>query len=370
MSQENQKTEFVDIAELLKAEGIRKDEIKEEVTGEEVFEKLTNTEEVVVPLEELKVPEVKEKKEKVVPPPPTPYTDKLKDYISAGFLEDIEIIVGEGEDEKQVFLSELTDVDSDTFNAIIVQYKEAKEKELKEKYISKEGLDARTEKYIELKKAGGDISKLIETEIQYVNPLSAFDLDDERHQESLVRQELASQGLRPKVIDAQIQEFKEDMSLDLEAKKIAERINTQFDAYVDNKKQEQIAAIEADKAEQKEFRKSISEELKLLVADENVAKVILDNSTKRGEFGLTNTDQLFFDAQKDPKKFAEIALFLNNREAFLKLVGAKTKLKETTNTVNTLLRINPTVVKNIKKETQPETEGDKVFEKLTQKFKQ
>lgn len=376
MSQENQKTEMVDINELLRAEGIRKDDTQTEVTGEDVFAKLTNTqvEEVVTPPQIEEQPEVvipKEKeKEAIVAPIQTPYTDKLKDYISAGFLEDVEIIVGEGEEEKQVFLSELTDLDADTFNAIIVQYKEAKDKELKEKYISREGLDERTEKYIELKKAGGDISKLVETEIQYVNPLSTYNLDDESHQEELVRRDLTAQGLRPKVIEAQIQEFKEDMSLDLEAKKIAERINTQFDTYLDSKKQEQLASIEADKAEQKEFRKSIGEELKSLISDENISKVILDNSTKRDENGLTNTERLFFEAQKNPKQFAKIALYLNNEEAFLKLIGAKTKLKETVNTVNTLLRINPSVVKNIKKETLPETEGDIVFKKLTTKFNQ
>jgi|GEM_PF-5183239 len=376
MSQENQKTEMVDINELLRAEGIRTEEtIVEEVKGDDVFAKLTNTqpptteevqEEVVVP----PVAEVKPKKEKVVAPAPTPYTEKLKDYISAGFLEDVAVNIGEGEEEKQVFLSELTDIDADTFDAIIAQYKEAKDKELKEKYISRDGLDERTEKYIELKKAGGDISKLVEAEIEYVNPLTTYDLENEVHQEELIRRDLTAQNLHPRVIEAQVQAFKEDMTLDTEAKKIAKRINEQFDTYLENKKQEQLATIEADKAEQKEFRKNINEELKLLIPDENIAKVILDNSTKRGEYGLTNTDQLFFDAQKDPKKFAKIAFFLNNEEAFLKSVGAKASLGTKKETIKTLFTINPSVVKTIKKETQPETEGDKVFQKLTAKFNQ
>lgn len=369
MSQKNQTTEMVDISKLLEAEGIREVETEEkEITGDEVFNKLINSPEETTEVEEQE--EEVETAPKVVTTVQTPYTDKLQDYIAAGFLEDVAITVGEGEEEKQVFLSELTDVDEDTFTAILSQYKEAKDKELKEKYISRDGLDERTEKYIELKKAGGDISKLIETEVQYVNPLSQFNLEDEAHQEALVRQILKEQGLRPKVIEAQIQEFKEDMSLDLEAKKIAKDINDRFDAYVENKKQEQLAAIDADKEQQKEFRKNISAEIKTLVADENIAKLILDNTTKRGEYGLTNTDELFFEAQKDPKKFAEIALFLNNREAFLKSVGAKAALKDKKETIKTLFSINPSVVKTIKKETKPKTEGDEVFEKLTAQFKQ
>lgn len=377
MNQENQRTEMVSIDDILRAEKIRKEEAPEtEITGEEVFAKLTNTQpEIIEQQEEVITPpivEEKPKKEKVIPPvvQTTPYTDKLKDYISAGFLEDVAVNVGEGEEAKDMFLSELTDVDEDTFNAIISQYKEAKDKELSEKYISREGLDARTEKYIELKKAGGDISKLVEAEIEYVNPLTTYDLKNEVHQEELIRRDLTAQNLHPRVIEAQVQAFKEDMSLDLEAEKIAKRINEQFDNYLETKKKEQLDAIEADKVEQKEFRKKINEELKLLVPDENVAKVILDNSTKRGEYGLTNTDQLFFDAQKDPKLYAEISLFLNNREAFLKSVGAKASLKDKKETMKTLLTINPSVVRTIKKEAQPETEGDKVFQKLTAKFNQ
>lgn len=378
MSQENQKTQMVDINDLLRAEGIEtKEPIVEEIKGDDVFAKLTNTqpqtpEEVQEEVITAPIEEAKPKKEKVVPPvvQTTPYTDKLKDYISAGFLEDSKITIGEGEEATDMFLSELENLDEDTFNAIITQYKEAKDKELKEKYISRDGLDERTEKYIELKKAGGDISKLVEAEIEYVNPLTTYDLENEVHQEELIRRDLTAQNLHPRVIEAQVQAFKEDMSLDLEAKKIAKRINEQFDTYLETKKQEQLTAIEADKEQQKVFRKNINEELKLLIADENIAKVILDNSTKRGEYGLTNTDQLFFEAQKDPKRYAEIAFFLNNREGFLKSVGAKASLKDKKETIKTLFTINPSVVKTIKKETQPETEGDKVFENLTQKFKQ
>lgn len=368
MSQQNQKTEMVDINELLKAEGIRtEEEPTPEIQGEDVFKSLVQqeeTEEEIPPTEEEPTPPA------TTQPKTTIYADKLKDYISAGFLEDVSILMGEGEEAKETFLSELEDVDEDTYNAILVQYKEAKDKEIKEKYISREGLDERTEKYIELKKAGGDISKLIETEIQYVNPLSQFNLEDESHQEALVRQSLQAQGLKPRVIEAQIQELKEEMSLDLEAKKIAKTINDEFDAFVDNKKQEQLAAIEAEKAEQKEFRKNMGIALKSLIPDENISKLILDNTTKKGEYGLTNTDQLFFDAQKDPEKFAEVALLLNNREAFIKTLTAKAELKSTKKTVSTLLTINPSTVKAVKKETPPKTEGDAVFEKLTSQFKQ
>ncbi len=364
------KTEMFDIDSLLKEAGVRKEEPKEEVVDpKEVEAKLTGEkpEEIIpeaVAAEEAKPLEAAQQSK------PTQFTERLKDYISTGFLEDVQVMVGEGDEAKEVFLSELEDLDEDTFNVVISEYKKAKELQLKEGFISKEGLNERTLKYIELTKSGGDISSLIEKEVQYVNPLSQFDLEDETHQEALVRRSLAAQGLKPKFIEQEIAELKETLTLDTEANKIATAINKQFDDLVETKKKEQLEKIEAEKIEQKELRKNVSLALKELIPNENVSKLILDNSTKRDEYGLTNTDKLYFDAQKDPQKFAKIAFFLNNEEEFYKNIGAKVKTNEAKKTMKTLFSINPTVVKTAMKETKPETEGDKVFEALTAKFQQ
>ena len=369
--QEKPKTEMVDIHELLKAEGIRTDEQtpQEEIKPEDVLEKITKD----LPKEEEPVIEAPVVEPKVEAPKTTTksdYTKKLLDVIELGFIENAQITWGEGEHAKEVYLSDLTDLDKDQFDAIISKYKEAKDNELKEKYISTDGLDERTKKYNKKKKAGGDISQLIEQEVQYVNPLAQFDLDNEAHQEALIRQVLQGQGYKPRYIDQEIEEMREGLSLDSEAQKIAQQLNKNFDDFVETKKQEQLAKIEEDKIQQKEFRKNISQELKSLVPNDNVAKLILDNATKRDEVGLTNTDKLYFEAQKDPKLFAEVSFFLNNREEFYKSIGAKDKNKEALKTVKTLFTINPQVVKTEKQENKPDTEGDKILEKLTKQFNQ
>ena len=374
---ENQKTEFVDINDLLKEAGIRQDapEKEEEVDTEGLLQKLTNEAPTIEKVEEVK------KVEEVITPPveeikkepvkkDTDYSTRLQEYIELGFIEDSQITYGEGDEAKEVFLSELQDLDKDTFQAIVSKYKEAKDKELKEKYISVDGLDERTKKYVELKKAGGDISTLIEQEVQYVNPLNSYDLEEESHQEHLVRVSLAQQGLKPKFIEQEIAELKENFTLDVEAKKIAQIINKQFDDHVEAKKQEQLDAIEKDRQKDKEFKKVISQSLKELVPNENIAKVLIENSTKKDEYGLTNTDKLYFDAQKNPEFFAQLTLFLNNQDEFYKNIGAKTKNKALKDVTKTLFTINPSVVKSVKTQKQPDTKGDEIFEKLTQQFKQ
>jgi hypothetical protein len=368
---ESQEHQIVNIQDILREAGISQEEPKvEEKTADEILAELVPgfTAEPTVPVE---VPQaiIEEETPKQTS---SKYAEKLKEYVTLGLLEDMALDIVDGETSTQVFMSELADCDEETYNEIISQYKASRDKDIKENYVPKSDIDERTAKYIEYKKAGGDPSKLIEQEIQYVNPISKYDLENEEHQEKLVRIKLQEQKVDPRVIDLQIKLLKEDQTLDLEAKDFAKTVNESFDSYLESKKQEQIALDTKEKAEQKEFKKNIGIELKALVADENITKVILENTTKRNEYGLTNTDQIFFDLQqKDPKAFAEIALFLNNREAFIKTITSKTKTTENLKIVNKLLTINPSVKKAITKPAEKEESlGEEVFKRITSQFKQ
>ena len=366
---QSQEHQIVNIQDILREAGISQEvpEVVEEKSADEILAG-------VVPgfIPEEIIPEVAPIVEEAQKQASSKYTDKLKEYVTLGLLEDMALDIVDGGTSKQVFMSELEDCDEETYNEIIAQYKASKDKDIKENYVPKSDIDERTAKYIEYKKAGGDPSKLIEQEIQYVNPLSQYDLEDEADQEKLVRIKLQEQKVDPRVIDLQIKLLKEDQTLDLEAKGFAKTVNESFDSYLEGKKQEQIALDTKEKAEQKEFKKNIGLELKALVADDNITKVILENTTKRNEYGLTNTDQIFFDLQqKDPKAFAEIALFLNNREAFIKTLTNKTKTAENLKTVNKLLTINPSVKKAITKPSEKEESlGEEVFKRITSQFKQ
>jgi len=294
--------------------------------------------------------------------------NKVVDYINNGFIEDIELEIGEGEDVKKVFLSEMKDIDEDTLKYIITEQKKSKEDDLKEKYISTEGLDDRTKKMIELKKAGGDLTELIREEVNYTHALAGLDLDSEKVQENLVRQKLQSQGLRPKVIDAEIEAMKEEMTLDLEAKQIVDDYNKHYEKFVEDKKAEQLEFINKAKEEQKEFKKNINTTLREYNLPENISKVVLDNTTKVDEYGLTNTDKLYFDSKKDPQLHTEIAFFLNNRDEFKKLIAVSAKNKATVDQIQKVIKINP---KNIKTEiSAPATDEQKREEQLKEFFKQ
>lgn len=291
-------------------------------------------------------------------PKETVYTSKVKEYIEEGFFTDADIDI-EGEDGEivKVALSELKDITPEMFSVIKEEQKRLKAEEIGEKYVSVEGLDERTKKMIELKKAGGDLTELIQEDIQYTNVLAGIDLDNEQVQENLVRQKLQSQGLKPKYIEAEIAEMKENLTLDVEAKVIVDNYNAYYDNLIEEKKKEQLSRIEAEKEQQKVFKKSLNDVYKGLKLPENISKVLLDNSTKVDEYGLTNTDKLYFDAKSDPETYAEISFFLNNKEKFKEFLGVKVKNETKLETIRKVISLSPKALK-----TSADTPNKKVSE--------
>jgi len=281
------------------------------------------------------------------------YTNKLQEYIEEGFFVDGEIEIEDENGEPQVILlSEMKGVTPEMFEAIKAEQKRVRDEDIKSKYISTEGLDENTKKLIELKKAGGDITPLLQVEAQYVNPVQNLDLDNEQHQEYLVRESLKAQNLKPKVIDAQIEAMKEDMTLDMEAKKLYDDVNKKYGEFIDQKKKEVEEQLEGEKTRQKEFKKSMSETIKGLKLEENLQKTILENTAKFDENGLTNTDSLYFQAKKNPELYAKLALFLTDEKKFNDFMGVKIKNEVKLDTVKSIFKLNPKTISTKEKEVK------------------
>lgn len=296
------------------------------------------------------------------------YTQKLQEYIEEGFFMDGDI---ELEDEQgnvqKVALSSLTDVTPEMFEAIKAEQKKLKDEEIKSKYVSVEGLDETTKKIIELKKAGGDITAILQTEAQYVNPLKDLDLGNEQHQEYLVRNALASQGMKPKHVDLEIQELRENMTLDIEAEKVAKLVQKNYDDYVEKEKANFLQQKEEEKKVQKEFRKTFSETIKEMgLTNETVHKNLLDNAAKFDEHGVTTVDSLYFEAKKDPKLYAKLALLLTDEKAFNDFVGVKIKNEVKVDTIKSLFKITPKTISAQKEKVKTEQTGDALQEFLQQ----
>lgn len=342
----------IDIKALIeKAKTEQETQKQPEVTADDVLKKLSLEDKEKTTVEEKKEPAQEGEKEKVEPAPKklpkNQYRDKLKSLIEDGLIENFQVTIGKEGEEVQTSLSELEDVDKDTYAYILSTYKELKEKDLKEKYISKEGIDELTESLIELKQAGGDISSLIKEELQTVDILQQMkkNIDDEQQQIDIVYHELKGKGLSDRVIQAQINDLTENFELEKTATEI---LDTHIEAYkqsVETKKKEQLGRIAEEKEKEKQFKKEVSTFYKESKIPENIRGLLIENTTKRDNQGLTNTDKLYFDSINDPQKHAKVAFMLHNLDEFEKWISAGKVLQNQTKTASSIMRIDPTVVK-------------------------
>ena len=286
-------------------------------------------------------------KEDITPPvtnPQSSTTPSFYDSLVKEMIEDGDWIDGEIEleDGTAVLLSEINNVTPDLFKQIKESQKAIKEEEFKSKYISVEGLDDTTKKMIELKKAGGDITSLLQAEAQYVHPLKGLDLDNDDVQAYLVAQKYMSMGLDQDIIQMKIEKLKKDSQLDLEAKKIIDEVNSNFDAHVESEKNKQLELRRQIDEEQKAFRKTISESFKNFgLEKETLIKNLIEKTAKFDENGLTEADKLYFESKKNPELHAKIAFLLSDEESFSKFYTQKAKLETKKDDVRKILQISP-----------------------------
>ena len=275
----------------------------------------------------------------------TKLLDKVKEYIQEGFWDDVdaEVLNEETGEMELVPITDFKEVTVEMFEALKEQQKELKSNKFKDNYISIEGLDETTKKMIELKKAGGDLTELIQTQVQYTSPLEKLNLEDEGVQADLVRQKMRYQNLDEDVIDFKIAKLKKELVLDVEARKIVEEVNSNFDKEVERRQQEQTQNVEEAKKEQKEFKKSMLTNFRELgLGNDSLIKNLVERTAEFDEYGLTDVDKSFFEVKKsNPQLFAKVAYLLSDEKGFNDFVGVKIKNDVKKETVKSILKFKP-----------------------------
>ena len=260
----------------------------------------------------------------------TRYSEKIKNLIEDGFLEDVSITL----DDKEVFISEIDIQDKDTYDSILESIKAEKKKQRDDKYISKEGLDETFLKVIETKKAGGNISEILRENVQAIdqlsnlrNTLDSVDVEDKDKEQlaiNIVAQNLQQTGLSNKVIQAQIEDFIESGILETEASTILDSHLELHGQAIEQKKQTELQRVDKEKEDFKTFKKTISTTYKEFGLPDAIQKVLVENATKLDEYKISNTDKLYFEAQqKSPDLFAKVNFLLNNPQEFEKWISGK-----------------------------------------------
>lgn len=285
------------------------------------------------------ITEEKEQPEVIVETPKavdkTNYSKKINTLLETGFVDNFEITV----DGETVFLSDLQINDEDTYNTLLSQIKSEKDKQLKEKYISKEGIDETTEKLIEIRRAGGDIKEILRENVQAIDLLTNYkqilDGGEEQEKENLaidiLAQELKNKGLEDEVIEAQIKVYIKKGELEDRANQLLDNHIGFHKEELENKKNTEIEKQNKEKEAYKNFKKSLSGTYKQLSIPEKTERFLVENATKLDEYSLSNTDKVYFDLRnKNLELFSKVNYYINDPEGFEKWISGKevTKAKK------------------------------------------
>jgi len=265
------------------------------------------------------------------------YTNLLKKKLEKGLWEDV--IIKEGETETK--LSEIEDLTEEEYLKLEEDQLAIKNEDIKEKYISIDGIAEEKKLILEIVKNGGNLAELFQNEQQLEKPFDeskGWDLENEKHQESIAYQHYLSQGNTPSRAKLLVEEDKKEFVLDSVAKQI---VYFHQKAYSDNLNEINKKLIE-DKAAEKEnlkvYRSELTKKYKEDKVPEHDIKKLVDAATKEDQNGEFAVDTIYETKMKDPIEASELIFFLTNKEQYLQQKMLETKVKTNLSTMRTINR--------------------------------
>lgn len=253
------------------------------------------------------------------------YLDFVKEKLDSGEWDDLVI---EDEDGNEVRLSELKDIDKDTFKALEKEIKTQKETEFKEKYVSVDGLDEVKKRLINIVKEGDlELAKaLFQNPAALKEPYQGYDSNNDEHNEDVLDfYYQKALGHSPKEAAALVKAAKEDLTLDVKAQKIVEYQRTQFYENLKNREQQILAEKAKEQENLKDYRKNLTTALKQEGLSENLTRKFVDVATKTDKTGNYEIDSIYDEWMSDPEKAKELIYFMLDKENYLKKVTASVK---------------------------------------------
>lgn len=254
---------------------------------------------------------------------PSAYKNLASRYLEKGLWEDVEVELEEG---KTVKLSEIENLDEDTFFEIQKAQKEFLNEDLETKYVSKEGIDENGLKLIEILKNGGDIREIFQKPEDAVRPFENLDLDNERIQESILYQQYRLQGLSETESTNLVGLAKKNLSMDDKVQQIVTFHQKKYDSYIAQKAEEQKKIQAEEQVKQREFKKGVMDTLReTYKLKDTLARKLTNLGVDKTDTGEFKIDEIYAKKMEDPKEAADLLFFLSDKDAYLEMMGAKVK---------------------------------------------
>lgn len=270
-------------------------------------------------------------------------------------------------DGKEVPISELEDIDEDTFKAIEKAIDEDKDKEFKESYVEVKGLTETQKALINIIKEGNleKAKELFEQPEQLQEPYAGYDSKNDTHNEHvLYHYYKTTQNFSDKKIKSLIELAKEELTLDSEAEDIVNRARIEHKQTLIQKEREIKEAKIAEEEGRKVYKKDLSANYKKdYNFPDTLVKKLVDATTVPDKDGELPVDKVYEQLMKDPKEAAEVALFLLNRQEYNNRVKAPVKAQEQLNMYKKIKVVKDTAPKALKQ--KEEVEGTDIFSNIS-----
>jgi hypothetical protein len=243
-----------------------------------------------------------------------------KDTLKSVFGENLGSLVQEIDGVEQEIALEDLEVDSELFADILKSKLEEAREEASKNKISSEGISEFTKNLIELDKNGGDVRALLEVKQAYSDPLEGLDVEIVEDQKEILYLRGKAAGQSDKDINLLIEAYEAKGLLESEAIEAEKALR----AAIDGKMHQAIeAAKEATKVKEENFKlykKDLKENLNKFELKDGAKAKLLDVATKPNKDGKYEMDEAYNLWRMTPDKAAELALFLTDKEEYIKQV--------------------------------------------------
>lgn len=278
------------------------------------------------------------------------YSNLIKKKIEKGLWEDIRVQDGDSE----IVISEFENATEEDYLKFEEDQKALKDADSKEKNISIEKVTPERKKILEIVANGGNLEEIFQNAQQLKKPFDeadGWDLDNEKHQESVVYQHYQSLGNSPSRAAILVEADKKEFLLDSMAKEVVDFHQKAFSENLDNINKQLIEESKTESENIKKFGQDLTKAYKDLGVPEADAKKYVIIATKEidGEF---EADILFNSIMKDPIQAAELIFFMKERDKYKRTQSINTKVATQISNLRTVQRIQKDTTQSSKKEDE------------------
>lgn len=251
----------------------------------------------------------------------------INSNIGNGHWEDFKIIKDDGTEE---LLSEITDLDEETYRFILEQQQQFKEEKLKEEYIKLEGISETKRKVIEIAMTGGrGVAEAILQDPNLMNePYEGMDPNEVKDRFNIFVDDLVGKGVPTEDAVELAQKREKDGTLYSSVTDIVATARESHKQHLEKVKQELLD----EKAKEEQFIKNYEKELRASFTERKLDPKTINNLVKLAtelEGDTIKIDSLYDSMIRDPKKAPLLIEFLNDPEAYNKRI--KTGLQNEVN---------------------------------------